>query len=193
MKRLLTPELFVLIALSAVSHFWRLFTPAGLVFDEVYFARFAGHYLAHTFYYDVHPPLANLLYAVMARIAGIPADVLLGGGPAPALRVLPAVSGALIAPLGYVLLKQLGAARRVAFLAGVALVFENALTVDSRFALVEPLIICAGLGALAVFLTARASVGGARWVLIAVSAVLAGAAISFKWTGASALGLMLAR
>jgi dolichyl-phosphate-mannose-protein mannosyltransferase len=192
MKRLLTPELLVLTVLSAASHFWRLFQPNAVVFDEVYFKEFAGHYLAHTFYIDVHPPLANLLYAAVARIAAIPADTLLGDAPVSVLRVLPALCGTLIVPLGYVLLRQLGATRRVATLGGVALLCENALLVDTRFSLVEPLIMCAGLATLTSYLGARASHGARRWGLLALAALLAGASLSLKWTGASALAMILA-
>jgi dolichyl-phosphate-mannose--protein O-mannosyl transferase len=175
-----------------VSHFWRLFTPNAVVFDEVHFKHFAGHYFAHTFYFDVHPPLANLLYAAVARIGGVPAETLLGDAPVLILRVLPALCGTLIAPLGYVLLRQLGAARRVALLAGIALLFENALLVDTRLALDEPMLICAGLAAIVSYMAARRTLGVRRWMLLAISGLLAGMALSFKWTGASALGMILA-
>jgi dolichyl-phosphate-mannose-protein mannosyltransferase len=192
MKRLLTPELLLLTVLSAVSHFWRLFQPNAVVFDEVYFKEFAGHYLAHTFYVDVHPPLANLFYAAVARIAGVPAATLLGDVPVTVLRVLPALCGTLIIPLGYILLRELGATRRVATLGGIALLCENALLVDTRLSLVEPLIMCAGLAALTAYLGARATDGPRRWGLVAVAALFAGVGLSLKWTGASALGIILA-
>jgi len=54
------PELAVLTVLSLVFHFARLFTPNAVLFDEAHYKRFAGQYLVGTFYYDVHPPLANL-------------------------------------------------------------------------------------------------------------------------------------
>src|SRR5438477_7167195 len=73
MKRSVTPELIVLTALSALTHFWRLFTPNAVVFDEMHFKHHAGRYIGHTHYFDVHPPLAKLLYALEARIAGISA------------------------------------------------------------------------------------------------------------------------
>lgn len=192
MKRSLTPELLVLTVLSALSHFWRLFQPNAVVFDEVYFKEFAGHYLAHTFYVDVHPPLANLFYAAVARIAGVSPETLLGASPVPVLRVLPAVCGTLMIPLGYIILRRLGAMRRVATLGGIALLCENALLVDSRVSLVEPLLICAGLVAVAVYLGARAASGSRRWALLAVAGLFAGIDLSLKWTGASALGMILA-
>ena len=167
MKRWLTPELLVLTALSAVTHFWRLFTPNAVVFDEVHYKHFAGHYLDGTHYFDVHPPLGKLLYAALARSLGVPAPTMLGPDPVVVLRVLPAFFGTLMVPLAYIILRQLGAARRVATLAAFAVLCENALLVDSRFALLEPMLIGFGLVAISLYLAARAtsrqtSVGPAR-------------------------------
>jgi dolichyl-phosphate-mannose-protein mannosyltransferase len=190
MKQRLTPELLVLTVLSALSHFWRLFTPNAVVFDEVHFKHFAGHYFDHTFYFDVHPPLANLLFAAVARLVGVSSATLLGDAPVPVLRVLPALCGTLIVPAGYLILRQLGASRRVSMLGGLALLLDNALLVDTRFAFVEPLIIAAGLGAVSAGLAARTASGWKHWLFVVLSALLAGSALSFKWTGASALGML---
>jgi dolichyl-phosphate-mannose-protein mannosyltransferase len=185
------PELLILSAASALLHFWRLYAPNAVVWDELHFERHAGHYLAGTFYFDVHPPLGKLLYAAMAHVYGIPAAALLAGEPAPELRVLPALLGTLIVPLAYVLLRQLGAARRVAALGGFVVLCENALLVDTRLAFLEPFLISFGLLAVTLFLAAERRQSPARWILLAFSATMAGSAISVKWTGASALGVIL--
>ena len=39
------PELWILTAVAAVLRFWALFTPNAVVFDELYYERFAGYYL----------------------------------------------------------------------------------------------------------------------------------------------------
>jgi dolichyl-phosphate-mannose-protein mannosyltransferase len=192
MKRLLTPELLALTALSALSHFWRLFWPNAVLFDEKHYKGFAGHYFTRTFYVDVHPPLVNLLYAAVARLARVGPDALLGPTPVPVLRVLPAVCGTLIIPLGYLILRELDASRRVATLGAFALLCENALLVDTRMTFVEPVLICTGLAAVAAYVAARRRSGGGRLVLIASCGVLAGLSLSAKWTGASALGVVLA-
>ncbi len=186
------PELFALAALSAATRFWRLFSPNAVVFDEMHFEHHAGHYLNGTFYVDVHPPLGKLLYAAEARLFGVSAATLLGGQPATVLRILPALCGALVVPLVYLILRQVGAARRVALLGGVAVLLDNALLADSRFILLEPLVIGFGLGAIALFLGARAQSGALRWWGLAGAALLAACALSVKWTGASALGVVLA-
>jgi len=186
------PELLILSAASALLHFWHLFTPNAVVWDEIHFERHAGHYLARTFYFDVHPPLGKLLYAAEARLFGISASTLLAGEPAVGLRLLPAFLGTLIVPLAYLLLRQLGAARRVATLGAFVVLCENALLVDSRLALLEPYIISFGLLAITLFFAAARRESGARWAFLAASAFMAGCAISVKWTGASALGVILA-
>jgi dolichyl-phosphate-mannose-protein mannosyltransferase len=185
------PELAVFTVLSVVLHFARLFTPNVVIFDEAHYKRFAGHYLEGTFYYDVHPPLANLAYAAIAKIAGVPAAAMLAVDvPVPVLRVAPALFGAVVIPLVYVILRQLGAARRVASLGAFVVLCENALLADSRVALVEPFLIGFGMSAIASYLAAREREGPSRVGFLALAAVFAGCAVSCKWTGASALGLI---
>ncbi|HTE45661.1 MAG TPA: phospholipid carrier-dependent glycosyltransferase [Gemmatimonadaceae bacterium] len=186
-----TPELVVLAALAGLTRFWNLFTPNVVAFDEMHFEHHAGHYLAGTHYFDVHPPLGKLLFAAEAKFFGISSATLLAGEPAVALRVLPACFGALIVPLIYVLCRQLGAARRVAALASFAILCENALLVDSRFSLLEPFIIGFGLSAIVLYLAAARATGFSHWLGLAASALMAGCALSVKWTGLSALGIIL--
>ena len=186
------PEFLTISAASALMHFWRLFTPNAVVWDEVHFEKHAGHYLAGTFYFDVHPPLGKLLYAAEARLFGISASTLLAGLPAVQLRFLPALLGTLIPPLVYVLLRQLGAVRRVATLGAFVILCENALLVDTRVALLEPYIISFGLLAITAFFAAAKRTSVSHWALLALSALMAGFAVSVKWTGASALGVILA-
>jgi dolichyl-phosphate-mannose-protein mannosyltransferase len=186
------PELFVITVLSAIAHFWRLFFPHAVVFDELHYKRFSGHYLDATHYFDGHPPLVKLLYGAVAKLAGVPANTMLGPQPVEVLRVVPAFMGTFFAPLAYVILRQLGAARQVAMLGAVAVLCENALLVDTRFALIEPFMIGIGLVAVVCFLASRRRDGAAHWILLAASGFAAGCAIASKWTGASALGLILA-
>ncbi len=184
------PEVIVLAVLSAVTHAWRLFTPNAVVFDEIHYLRHAGHYLEGTFYFDVHPPLGKLLYALEAWLFRVPTATLVAGNAAPGLRVLPALCGAVVVPLVYIILRQLGALRRVALFAGLCVLVDNALLVDSRLIFLEPLLICFGLVAIALFLGARRRQGRSRMVFLVSAAAFAGLALSVKWTGASALGVI---
>ena len=173
-------------------HYWHLFWPAAVVFDEFHFERFASAYLTRRFYFDVHPPLGNLMYAATAALLRIPADVLARPDPAAMLRVLPAAFGTITIPLVYTILRQLGSGRHVAALGALAILCDNALLVWSRFAVLDIFLIGFGLGAVSLYLAARSRAGAARWAFLSLAATCAGCALSVKWTGASALGLILA-
>jgi dolichyl-phosphate-mannose-protein mannosyltransferase len=185
------PEVWCLTAISAVLHFWRLFTPNAIVFDEAYFTRFTGYYLSGSYMFDVHPPLGRLMYAALARVLDIPAAALLRGQSEPVLRILPAAFGVALVPLVYLMLRQLRASRKVATLAAAAIALENALLVDTRLELTDIFLIVFGYGAMTAYLAARVRDGRVRFALISLSALLAGCAFSVKWTGASAFGLIL--
>src|SRR3954466_611032 len=133
----LAPELLGLTALSLLTHFWNLFSPAAVVFDEAYYEQYAGAYFTHAFYFDVHPPLGNLMYAGLARLLPISPAILAAPAPAPAMRLLPAAFGALAVPLVYVILTQLGVGRRIATLGALAVLLDNALLAASRFILLD--------------------------------------------------------
>src|ERR1700742_3888163 len=128
------PEIWLLTAISAALHFWRLPPPAVSVFDEKYYATFAGNYLTGSYVFDVHPPLGRLMYAAVAWLLNLPGAALANGEPAPTLRLLPAAFGVALAPVIYALLREARASRKVATLGVAAIVFDNALLVDSRLA-----------------------------------------------------------
>src|SRR5690349_12525836 len=144
----LTPELLGLSALSLLTHFWKLFSPAAVVFDEAYYEQFAGAYFTHAFYFDVHPPLGNLMYAALARLLHVAQTPLTTPSPAPVLRLLPATFGALAIPLVYLILSQLGVGRRIATLGAAAVLLDNALLAASRFILLDTFLIGFGLAAI---------------------------------------------
>ncbi len=180
----------MLTAIAVLTRCWSLFTPAAVVFDEVYFKVYAGDYLTGSYYFDPHPPLGKLLLAAWAWITHQDPATLTGGDPAVVLRVLPAIAGALIIPVFYLFLRQLGASRRVSTLGAAVLLLDNALLVESRFILIDSMLILFGLAAVTCFLAARRHSGRLRFSLIAASALLAGLAASTKWTGLTALGLI---
>ncbi len=184
------PELLLLTACAALTRFWGLFSPHAVVFDEVHYEKYVADYLARVFYVDVHPPLANQIFALAAKLFGVPIATLAGPHPAPVLRVVPALAGTLIIPVFYVLLRRLGASRRLATLGGALLLLDNALLVESRVLVPDSMLVLFGLSAVTVFLGARRCTGRARLWRLAATAALAGLAVTMKWTGLSALGLI---
>jgi dolichyl-phosphate-mannose-protein mannosyltransferase len=107
-----------------------------------------------------------------------------------ALRGLPAVAGALLIPVFYLFLRQLGASRRISTLGASLLLLENAILVESRFILIDSMLLLFGLSAVTAFLASRRASGRRCWILLAVAALCAGLAASTKWTGLTALGLI---
>lgn len=183
-------ELAVLTVLAAITRFSFLFNPRAVVFDELYFREFALHYKAGTYYFDIHPPLGKLLYAAWGGITGIDATALDKADPAIALRLLPALAGTALIIVVYLFLRQLSGSRRVATLGAGLLLLDNALLVESRFIVMDSMLLLFGISAITVALVARQRTGRSYWWLFAASAVLAGLSVSVKLTGLSALGMI---
>ncbi len=184
------PELLILTLVAFITRLWSIFTPGSVVFDEVYFKVYAGDYLTGSYYFDPHPPLGKLLLGGWAWLLHLDPSVLTGTGASVELRILPAIAGALIIPVFYLFLRQLGASKRVSTLGAALLLLDNALLVESRFVLIDSMLILFGLSAATCFLAARKQLGKKRWLLLISSAVLAGLSFSTKWTGLTALGLI---
>ncbi len=183
------PELIGLLALAVATRLWSLQHPGSIVFDEVYFKVFAGHYLDGHYFFDIHPPLAKLLLAGWAHLVNLPVSQMLDG-TATTLRYLPAVAGTLIIPVFWGILRRLRVSRPFAFLGATALLLDNALLVESRFILMDSMLLLFGLSALYFYLVARQQPGASQWMWLTLAALMAGAAGATKWTGLTALALV---
>eukprot|EP00731_Ephydatia_muelleri_P024850 Em0016g1121a len=110
-----------------VTRFWRLDYPSHVVFDEVHFGKFASYYLNGQFFFDVHPPLGKLLFALIGYLCGYDGSFLFPNigvdfppnVPYVMMRALSALAGSLLVPCVYQIMIEMGFSSRVAFLAGV--------------------------------------------------------------------------
>jgi dolichyl-phosphate-mannose-protein mannosyltransferase len=186
----LRPELLVLFVLAVVTRFWSLTSPHDVVFDEALYEEYIGHYFNGTYYFNLHPPVGKLILALGAHLLGIAPRTLQAIEPAVTLRAIPAAAGALIIPVFYQLLTQLGANRRTATLGAFLLLCDTALLAVSRFILIDSMLILFMLCALSAWLASRTRAGGARRAFVTMSAVFAGLAAGTKWTGLGALGVI---
>ena len=185
------PEIWVLAIAAMVTRFFQLHLPSTIVFDETYFRTFAGHYMDGHYFFDIHPPFVKLLFAGFANLFNISPEQLIGGDPgATALRILPALAGIALVPLVYVIIRQFGLGRRVAAIGAVLVLLDNALMVESRFILMDSILLLAGLGALASYLAMRRAKSAARWVWLVVTALLMAILVSTKWSGLAVAGLI---
>ncbi|XP_071862382.1 uncharacterized protein [Bombus fervidus] len=138
----------ILLVSGIVTRFYRLEEPRSIVFDELHYGKYIGLYMKRTFFFDSHPPLGKQLISAVAYLAdfdgqfkfdriGSPyADIV----PLFALRLVPALCGSLLIPTAYHLILELGLKQWTAVLAGILLLFDNALLTQSRFILMESIL-----------------------------------------------------
>ena len=179
---------------------WGLGRFNDLVFDEVYFAKFAHHYLTQTPFFDAHPPLGKYLIAIALWIAnhvpGIeqaPSHDLAGFTLTPiSYRWLNALCGSFIpltvAGIAYQLNADSPHRRIYSIVAGGLMTLDGLLLVESRYALLNVYLLLFGLVShwcLLRSLTARPS---NRWRWQMATGISLGCAIAVKWNG---LGIWL--
>ena len=63
-KQLIKIVFFSLIIISILIHIWKISLPAVPVFDEAYFSTFAAQNALGEPYFDIHPPLGKLMFAL---------------------------------------------------------------------------------------------------------------------------------
>ncbi|XP_015189217.1 PREDICTED: protein O-mannosyltransferase 1 isoform X3 [Polistes dominula] len=139
----------ILLIAALVTRLYRLQEPRSIVFDELHYGKYVGMYMKRTFFFDSHPPLGKQLISIVAYIAGFDGQFKFDRIGSPyadmvplfALRLFPALCGSLIIPTAYHLALELGLKQWTAMIAGILLLFDNALLTQSRFILMESILI----------------------------------------------------
>ena len=113
-------DLRIMVYVAILSIFVRfafLDHPGVVVFDEVHFGGFAGKYLRHEFFADLHPPLARLLVTFSAWVGGfdgvfrfydIGADYYKNHVPYVTMRAFNAMAGAVVPLIAFMTLRAVG-------------------------------------------------------------------------------------
>jgi dolichyl-phosphate-mannose--protein O-mannosyl transferase len=172
------------VLLALVAAFFRLpwlGLPATEVFDEVYHAKTALQYLQGLPPVEwVHPPTAKLLIAV---------GVWAFGYNAWAWRLVPALAGIALAPVFYLLARQVAARPRAALLAGALLLCDGVYLVQSRIAMTNIFAVLFQISSAACVLYAvrreRLPAG-----MMAAAGLALGLALSTRWTSLWAWGFL---
>lgn len=131
------------------TRMYRLEEPRSIVFDELHYGKYVSLYMKRTFFFDSHPPFGKQLIAAVAYLAGFDGQFKfdrIGSSysetvPLFALRLVPAVCGSLIIPTTYHLMLELGLTQWTAALAGFLLLCDNAMLTQSRFILMESMLL----------------------------------------------------
>ncbi|KAL7734893.1 hypothetical protein ACLKA6_011167 [Drosophila palustris] len=162
-----------LFLLAFFTRFYKLATPPHVVFDELHYGKYISHYMRNIFFFDQHPPLGKQLIAGLVSFAGYDGNYTfprIGASydsnvPIFWLRFLPALSGSLLAPAVYKLLQEAKLRRSTAALGGLLVVLDNALLTQSRFVLMESMLLLASTVGIACLLRfQRCSLGSLTWL-----------------------------
>lgn len=180
--------------------FWGLGRFNTLVFDEVYYAKFANNYLTQTPFFDGHPPLSKYIIALgmwlgeQFPFGHDTVNGLTGSPRAPwSYRWLNALTGSFIPLVIAGLAYQLGRRRSYALIAGYLAALDGLFLVESRYALNNVYLVIFGLLGLLFFLLALEFLPGKPvgtrypvWLVNAcllMSGIWFGASASIKWNG----------
>jgi dolichyl-phosphate-mannose-protein mannosyltransferase len=184
----------ILLFVSFCTHFIYFGYPKQAVFDEVYFGKFASEYISGHYFFDVHPPLGKLLLAFAGELSpNKPQEYMFNniGEKYPDksfmfLRFLPMLAGTLLPGIIFLLCKELKFRDETAFFAGLLLIFDTSLLVESRFILIDSFILLFGFGGLLTYFKYRKNKNTALfWLSIFLLALTA----CIKWTGLTYIGL----
>lgn len=196
-------EYRIIAALVVVALFIRMHKlgqPSSVVFDEVHFGGFASKYIQGRFFMDVHPPLAKLLITAAAWAGGFDGDFdfkdigreYLHGKDTPVpyvmMRGMNALLGVATVPLAYLTLRGLSLRASTAALGAIFVLFDNALTTQSRLILLDSILVF--FTALTVYFWVafcneekRAPFSLKWWALLSLTGLSLGAVASSKWVG----------
>lgn len=172
--------------LSLVSHFWDLGRFKELVFDEVYYPKYARNYLNGEKLFDPHPPLGKYIIAGGLWIADR-----LGWAAPVAYRWTEALFGSLLPVVVMGLAWQIAPRPIFTLLAGLFTASDGLLLVESRLGLINIFLVFFGVLSQWLFLVGLGAEGSRRWGWLALAGLSLGAAISVKWNGLGVAFAML--
>lgn len=176
--------------LCAVLRFWGLSRFNTLVFDEVYYAKFANNYLTHTQFFNAHPPLSQYIIAIGMWIGShVPFGQDSVNGLTGSLRStwsyrwLNALTGAFIPLVVAGIAYQMSQRHSHAFIAALFAAADGLFLVESRYALNNVYLVIFGLLGQWCLLLALERYGRRRWFWLAIAGIGFGASAAIKWNG----------
>lgn len=145
----LDPLLVSILIISFATRYYHLDHPRAVVFDELHYIKFITLYLKRIFFFDPQPPLGKQLLTLVAYFTDFQGDLSYSRigepykpeVPIHTLRLLPCLAGSLLAPLSYLISLELGFRQMTAALVSLLVITENSLLTQSRFILLDPLLI----------------------------------------------------
>ncbi|XP_068771441.1 protein O-mannosyl-transferase 1 isoform X4 [Struthio camelus] len=199
-------NLLALTVMGLISRLRGLSYPRAVVFDEVYYGQFVSLYMKRIFFVDDSgPPFGHMLLALGGYLGGFDGNFLwnrIGAEysmnvPVWSLRLLPALAGALCVPLAYQILVELHFSHCAALGAALLILLENSLITQSRFMLLESILIFFILLAVLSYLKfynlqSHSSFSGSWWFWLLLTGVACSCAVGVKYMGLFTYMLLLA-
>lgn len=182
--------------LSLALRFWELSRFNTLVFDEVYYAKFASAFLRGEIIFTGHPPLSTYIIAIgiwlgnqMPWGSADPKNGLTGLLLSTfSYRWLNALTGSLIPLVVGAIAYQLLHRRSYAFIAALLAAADGLFLVESRYALNNVYLVLFGLLGHLFLLIALQARSWQRWLYLILAGIGLGGAAAIKWNG---LGFLL--
>ncbi|WP_107666775.1 phospholipid carrier-dependent glycosyltransferase [Cyanothece sp. BG0011] len=184
--------ILILFLLSLGLRFWSLGQFNTLVFDEIYYAKFANNYLTQTPFFNSHPPLTEYLIALGIWLGSwfpvspeIMNDLTGSWRSTISYRWLNALTGSffplILGAIAYQLTRRFSYTIVVIFIASL----DGLFLVESRYALNNIYLVTFGLLGHLLFLL---FVNHQRKIYLTLSGIFLGASAAIKWNG---LGFLL--
>jgi dolichyl-phosphate-mannose-protein mannosyltransferase len=189
-RKLAVWGIVIVCSISILLRFWDLGRFNSLVFDEVYYAKFANNYLTNTQFFNSHPPLSQYLIAIGIWIGDrLPIgrdhlNTLTGSLHSTfSYRWMNALFGSAIVPLVAALAYQLSQRMSYAFLAALLISLDGLYLVDSRYALNNIYLVFFGLLGQLLVLLATNDRRNRQFLFMFGAGISFGASIACKWNG----------
>lgn len=139
-----------LMVFTGVVRLYKLSWPSSVVFDEVHFGGFASKYIKGTFFMDVHPPLAKMLFAGVGSLAGYNGEFpftpigeeYTSDVPYYTMRLFSASLGIFTVLMLYLTLRASGVRQQVAYIFASVFAVEHSFLTISRYILLDAPLIC---------------------------------------------------
>ncbi|ORZ00978.1 glycosyltransferase family 39 protein [Syncephalastrum racemosum] len=192
---------FALALWACYVRLWRIDQPNSVVFDEVHFGGFASKYIKREFFMDVHPPLAKMMIALVAKLAGfdgsfdfkeIGKEYTEVNVPYVAIRAFCGLLGAAVVPFAYITLRTYNHSMTTSVLTSLMLCYENGLITNNRHILLDsPLLFFTAFTTLSWSLTQKQRPFGPQWHFwLGMTGLGLGCTVSSKWVGLFTIALI---